>query len=393
MKNIRTYFTLNILLLIMFLYSCSEDKGNYVYDDKEVISIDMPTQFTALAFAENINIEPIITSNLKGIINSNAQGFEFSCETKNSEGEWIPIGRLENKDVNILASLDAGTYTCRYSVVNTDTGVRHSKLFYVRFLTTTTEGWLVLCNEGSDNRVRLDMLSQLSFDRIIPAHDVLNVDATVPGLYNSVSLGFYANRRNIRNKIVMMSQSGAYLLPTEDELAYGSLTTLNEAYELKRTLFISPTDDHIIGFTTVPCLDYTNHEMVIATSEEGNAYAWNIQATGAAFELPINTSVRGGKPEYKVEPYVGTSLYRYTSGMKDYGVALLYDKDNKRFIGWDADGDKNGESGRKQTCYPLSGTKEDNKLFSFTTGLDMVTMLNTLSTTHAILQDGDKRIK
>lgn len=78
--------------------------------------------------------------------------------------------------------------------------------------------------------------------------------------------------------------------------------------------------------------------------------------------------------------------------MQSYGTALMYDKDNKRFIGWDGDGDKSGESGKKQTCYPLTGTKEDNKLFSFATGLNLVTMLNTLTTTHSILQDGNKRV-
>lgn len=347
---------------------------------------------TGLAFAEDININPTITSNLRGNIESESQGFEFTCERKNSDGDWIDMGVTDQKNVHIAADLDAATYVCRYSVINKDTGVRHSKLFYVRYLTTTTEGWLVLCNEGNNNRVRLDMLSQLSTDRIIPAHDVLKVDNTVPELNDAASLGFFANRRNIRNKIVLMSGAGAYLLPIEDANAYGSLVTLSEAYELKKTLFLAPTNETIVSFTTIACLDFTNHDAVIAVSKEGNAFLWNVYATGAAFELPINTSSRGSAPEYKVEPYVGTILYRYVSGMKDYGVALLYDKDNKRFIGWDGEGDKSGEAGRKQRCYPLSGTKEDNKLFSFNTGLEMVTMLNTLSTTHAILQDGSKRI-
>ncbi len=392
MKNIRIYFTLNILLFLTLLISCSEDKGNYIYDDKELITIEIPAQLNALAFAESVDVKPIITSNLRGTIDKGSQGFEFMCETKNSDGKWEPMGTLNEKDVHIAANFNAATYTCRYSVINTDTGVRHSKLFYVRFLTTTTEGWMVLCDEGADNRVRLDMLSQLSFDRIIPAHDVLRVDETMPELYNSASLSFYANRRAIRNKIVLMSETGAYLLPSEGDNGYGQLLTLSEAYELKKTLFLAPTNDHIVKFTSVACLDYTNHESILAVSREGNVYTWNIQSTGGAFEFPINTSVRGKAPEYKVEPHVGTTLYRYVSGMQSYGTALMYDKDNKRFIGWDGDGDKSGESGKKQTCYPLTGTKEDNKLFSFATGLNLVTMLNTLTTTHSILQDGNKRV-
>ncbi len=391
MKTIGYFKILNMLLLFTLFIACSEDKGNYIYDDKEIITIDMPTQISALAFAEEISIIPEVNSNLRGKIEDNSSDFDFSYQRKNDEGEWVEMGEANKKDLLLPANLDAGTYVCRYLVIDRETGVRHSKLFYVRFLTTTTEGWMVLCDEGPQRRVRLDMLSQLSSDRIVPAYDVLRTDGSVPELYNSESLGFYANRRAIRNKIVLMAENGAYLLPTEDELGYGSLSILTEAYELKKTLFLAPTDDHIVNFSTVACLDFTNHDMVLSISKEGNVYGWNVQATGAAFEYPINTSIRGGTPEYRVEPYVGRTLYRYTTGMQNYGVALLYDKDNKRFIGWDALDDKAGNSGRKQTCYPLSGIQEDNNLFSFNTGLELVTMLNTLTTTHTILQDGDKR--
>lgn len=391
MKEIKYFRILNMLLVFTIFFACSEDLGNYTYDDKEVLTIEMPTQISALAFAEDINITPNITSNLRGEIDGGNDDLEFTCERKNSDNQWVDMGTMNEKDIHIPAKFDAATYTCRYSVINKNTGVRFSKLFYVRFLTTTTEGWMVLCDEGPERRVRLDMLSQLSSDRIIPAHDVLKFADDMPKLYNSVSLGFYANRRAIRNKIVLMSESGSYLLPTEDEFGYGSLSTLNDAYELKRSLFLAPTDDHIYTFSTVAILDWINHDVALSVSKEGNAFAWNLSGVGDAFEFPINTSVRGGTPEYKVEEYVGTTLSRYSVGMQAYGVALLYDKDNKRFIGWDGKDDKNGTSGRKQTTYPLSSLAGSNNLFSYDTGFDLVTMLNTLTTTHCIMQDGDKR--
>ena len=392
MKDIIYAKILYILLVSTLFCACADDKGNYIYDDKEVLTIEMPTQITALAFAEDIHITPTITSNLKGDINLISEEFEVFCHRKNSDNEWVEIGEISDNKLHIAADLDPATYTCRFSVINKSTGVRYSKLFYIDFLTTTTEGWMVLCNEGQDKRVRLDMLSQLSFEKIIPAFDVLNLSDDLPEQMNGVSLGFYANRRAIRNKIVLMSETGSYLLPTSDEFGYGSLSMLNGAYDLKNSLFLAPSNDHIIHFSTIACQDYTNHEVVMTISKEGNAFVWNVQGVGAAFEYPVNTSVRGGDPEYRVEPYVGTTLSRYTTGMQTYGVALLYDKDNKRFIGWDGKDDKNGNSGRKQTCYPLSGSKGDNKLFSYQTGLDIVTMLNTLTTTHAILQDGNKRV-
>ena len=36
----------------------------------------------------------------------------------------------------------------------------------------TSEGWMLRCDEGSEERVRLDMLAQISVDRIVPAYDL-----------------------------------------------------------------------------------------------------------------------------------------------------------------------------------------------------------------------------
>lgn len=392
MKKYIVYPPVYILLAFLFVVSCADDKGNYLYDEKEIITIEMPTQITALAFAETVNIEPVITSNLRGNIENDQQGFEFVSEVKNSDGDWVELGELNNKDVVIAPTLPANSYYARYSVIDKETNVRHSKLFYLRYLTVTTEGWMLLCNEGANNRVRLDMLSQLSPERIVPAYDVLVTDNTVPELTNASSLAFYANRRSIGNKIFLLTETAGYILPTQDNSPQGQLATLNEAFELKKSLFLSTTSDPIVKLYSIARLDYTNHDMIIGVSKGGDAYAWNVQSVGGAFELPINTSVRGGTPQFKVEPYIGTTLYRYTTGMQSYGVALLYDKDNKRFIGWDSFEDTDGSTGRKQTTYPLTGTSSDNNLFSFTTGLNLVTMLNTLTTTHSILQDGSERV-
>ena len=43
----------------------------------------------------------------------------------------------------------------------------------VNATTITSEGWMLLCDEGSEERMRLDMLAQISVDRIVPAYDVI----------------------------------------------------------------------------------------------------------------------------------------------------------------------------------------------------------------------------
>ena len=58
--------------------------------------------------------------------------------------------------------------------------VKTLKLFYVNATTITSEGWMLLCDEGSEERVRLDMLAQISVDRIVPAYDVIRRKDGVP---------------------------------------------------------------------------------------------------------------------------------------------------------------------------------------------------------------------
>ena len=97
-------------------------------------------------------------------------------------------------------------------------------------------------------------------------------------------------------------------------------------------MFLAATDDHIVNFVSVPYkgLYKPEHDAVICVSREGNVYAWNTVEVETGFEYPINTSVRGGTPEYKVAPYVGTTLKRPLSS--DFGIALLFDTDNHRFV-------------------------------------------------------------
>ena len=103
-------------------------------------------------------------------------------------------------------------------------------------------------------------------------------------------------------------------------------------HELKSAMFLAATDDHIVNFVSVPYkgLYKPEHDAVICVSREGNVYAWNTVEVETGFEYPINTSVRGGTPEYKVAPYVGTTLKRPLSS--DFGIALLFDTDNHRFV-------------------------------------------------------------
>ena len=378
-----------IALFMLLLASCAEDKGNYEYSDKEIITISgIPEQISVLANAENIVITPTITSNLRGEIGDNHADFEFSCQRK-EDNKWVEMcSNPQTKDINMLADISAKQHTCRYVVTDKATGVRTSFLFYINATTTTSEGWILLCNEESTNNVRVDMLSHISMNRIVPAYNVVKFSEEVPTLQGPRSLIFIASWRAWGNKIIMSSETDSYLIPCEgNQYGFGAIQPVTGAQELKISLFLTTPEDHIVKCTNIPFNGLTAHSAVLAISKEGNVFAWDHTVAGAGFEYPINTSTRGGDVEYKVAPFVGVSRDRYWS-QKAYGIALLYDIDNKRFIGWDSENDNNGSV--RQKCYPMQNPT--NMKFDVTnTGLDLVSIVNTLSNALCIMQDGNKR--
>ena len=234
------------------------------------------------------------------------------------------------------------------------------------------------------------MLSYLDLNRIFPAYNVVKFSEDIPTLQGPKTLNFIASQRPVGNKIIMTTDTDAYIIPSagSNQYGYGELLEVTGLQELKINHFNTDPSDHIIKLASIPIQSNTKHDAILAVSKEGNAFAWDYGASGGAgFEYPINTSIRGEEPEYKVAPFIGTSRDRWYS-QTSYGIALLYDIDNKRFIGWDGEGDNLGT--KKQICYPL--TNPQNNLFDVTnTGMDLVAITNTLSNALCIMQDGSNR--
>lgn len=393
MNRMKISCLVSLWMCLLFM-SCSDDKGNYSYQDKAYILIENIDQTVpVLAGAEYIDVKPVVTSTLEGVIDDENPNFEFLYQRKNSEGEWVDVAH--KKDLYELASLSSGTHAFLFSVKDKRTEVQTLKLFYVNATTITSEGWMVLCNEGAEERVRLDMLAQLSVDRIVPAYDVISRAEGVPEQYHATNLGFYSTGGVNGNRIVMMSEDAAYRLMTSDgNKGYTDFVELTAGHELKNNMFLTSVNDHIVNFVSVPHYEQyrPEHDAVICVSKEGNAYVWNVVNQDTGFEHPVNTSVRGGDPEYTVAPYVGTTLRRPSPKGSDYGVALLFDTKNHRFVYWSGEGG-GADEGKKQVLHLLDDP--ENKLFSYNTrNMDLVCMLSTAfseGTVYCIMQEGSKR--
>ena len=74
---------------------------------------------------------------------------------------------------------------------------------------------MVLCNEGKQERVRMDMISVISAERVIPAYDVLT-PLGLPELKQAKGIGFYPNRfANPADVIYVMSGEGTFKIDRE----------------------------------------------------------------------------------------------------------------------------------------------------------------------------------
>lgn len=367
-------------------WGCYEDKGTYDYQEVAEITIEnIPESVEILGGAEYIVATPKITSSLEGEITDENPNFTFlyrielkSGGTIQSNGQkWVVLDST-SKDLNILASFPANTYLCWFSVKDIRTGRETSTSFDVKITSPTYEGWMVLCNEGEENRVRMDMISVISKDRIIPAYDLLS-GLGLPECKDAKMLGWYPNLyASPGDLIYCMTKDGTYKLNNET-------FKTDISWDIKNIDFIiPPTNENTISYATLNSGGFPGSLANFCVTDAGNAYVQVLGLAGAAFETPINTSIRGTEPEYQVSPFIGVSMERPGNGKS----ALFYDIDNKRFVGWAYGANEDA----RQILTPLSDP--ENKLFSFKTGMTLIEMESTRYSgglVYSVLEDTDKK--
>lgn len=369
----------NILLLfLVFLFaSCFDDKGNYIYTEiSEITFENIPEKIEVLASVDNIVVAPKIISSLEGEIKADNPNFEFTYKVERKSGgymgstPWVVLNPEGELYLNTPAEFPANTYIVWLIVKDIRSGRETSVNFDMMVSSATYEGWLVLCNEGPENRVRMDMVTKISSDRNEVATDILK-PLGYPESTNAYGIGFYPNiYANPSDQIYIMGGKGTYRLDKETFKTDDSYNIFNIDF------IIPPKNEKVVNYQALKIMSAN-----FLVTDVGNAYVQNLGSAGAAFELPINTSVRGGAVEYKVSPYIG--LQQGTSGT----TALFYDIDNKRFVGW-AYGTYANVDGRN-ILTPVPDPSPAG-LFSFNTGKDMVYMEGTRYSNglvYSVLQD------
>lgn len=364
--------------------SCYEDKGNYTYTVKDIITITLPEDIKAMSHAEYLNITPTIHSSINGTIDADNTDYEYGCrlnypwynaeEGKNEQ--WIDIDSTRSKDVKFFANLPAGTYKIWYWVKSKSTGVTTNAQGIVKVLSSTYQGWMVLNNVGVDNTVRLDMISQDSKGNVSIARNLLGSKA--PKLTGGTQLVLNPSKYVNGESIFLLSRSGGFRLNVND-----LQTTVGD--DMKLNDFILPsTPGQPVSMLIVNNGSSVGPMSRLTVTDIGNAYAITSNTSGASFENPINTEKRDAEPVFQVSPMMGTSMARPGNS----SCALLYDVTNKRFLGW------NYRATDNHITFPLNDPEGSLKKFSYQTGMELIAMKSTRYSdglVYSVLQDDQKK--
>lgn len=316
--------TLALTLLVTGLSACYDDEGNYNYTEVPEITVSgIPENPSVYKGVEPLTVAPTLTSSTEGEIAADNPNYEYACRiapTNGSFGEeelWHDINPAKTQSFTYDVKEPVGTYLAVYSVTDKRTGVTTHHRFTLSVSSSTYEGWMVLCNEGSDNRARLDMVSLISTDRIATAHDLLA--GSPVELNNARHIGFDHNSKE--DYIYLMTESGSYRLDA------GELTA-DETGEIVASEFFTDIPDVPVRFAAIP--SGTGQGFHLLVTSGGDAYLNSI-SDDAAYQFLANTSENMGDREYRVAPYIGVPMKRTYQGGPQ---ALFYDIDNRRFLTW-----------------------------------------------------------
>lgn len=368
----RLYIILAFMCLA--LQSCFDDKGNYTYSGVNEITIEgILPEYGRLGNVDSLKITPVVTSSLEGVIDGNNPNYIFtyeaavkssSTQTSSSHQRFL-LDSAFHKDLAIFSSIQPQKYVCWFGVEDKRTGIKTRKQFELNISSATSEGWMVLCNDLGTGRVRMDMLTVISEDRIVKATNLL-ATLGLPSVSGAYSLGWDPNSNiGAVDDIYVFTSGGGYKLEPE---TFKTSEQSNVLYEFgDRKGNCRPVS---FGATTW-------NKFVV--TEDNNAFCMVRSVPGAIYQLPINTTRANTLPEFKVSPYFAVdAIVDYTQNTS----AIFYDIDNKRFAAW--------MEYNASVILPLENPEGEEQKFDYATGKDLVYMGATQyadGTAFALLKD------
>lgn len=359
-------------LLSITLLSCAKDLGNYNYRDLVEPQIaGLEDKISALTHSQ-LQLSPVLTPD----VFSEAQySFEWKTIAMSIDQTETVIGTTPKLDYTVV--LPAGGYYLIYTIRDKSNGVFWRKTSELRVSEATSEGWLVLCADGEQQRTRLDVVSKITGQTYT---DVLKNNG-MPELKGP--------RRIMWSKYA--DPSSPYYLLTDDgttRLGRNGLAW-KEEYMLRYEMGTGSAN------TADVITDVVGAKIMVGDSKAYNADC----VTSIGLFGEINSGL-------KVAPAVGANI---NTAMILVPVSLLYDTQNKCFMGY-APTLRSDDVGGYAPLHEMNalvkllgeipnGGKVTGTAFGdFPTGLDFVYMENTkydpnntnMGVTYTLLSDGSR---
>ena len=168
---------------------------------------NIPALTEVLQYIDHIQISPKFVSSTEGEIKPGDANYEvlyrlghkgmgnFGYDYEQQKSiVWKELDFVSGTfNLDVPADFPTGMYTLWITLTDKRDGSVTSKQFDISIVSTTYEGWLVLCNEGSDNVARLDMITKLPGNRINAIH---NICEGLPTLHNATCINAWAEQMN-----------------------------------------------------------------------------------------------------------------------------------------------------------------------------------------------------
>ncbi len=373
----KTICLLNWLMIGMVMAGCYDDKGNYSYKPVNDITIEgLPEELSLRANVDTIRVTPKIISALEGEIRGDNPDYSFMYRyivengTTEDVTQWTVLDSSFTKDLELFANFLPRKYKCRFTVTDNRTGVQTSAFFKMNIGSVIREGWMILCDEGEEQRVRLDMIGILSESNQVVAYDLLK-NSGLPQVKKASAIGFQpTDLRGQPDFIWVLSQEGGFKLDAE---TFETGEEYNVRYEF----------GNIQANGCPQCIAYTK-KFRLAVDGINDGYYLDLSNFGGIYEFPFNTFTPESDPQFKLAPYILTDpeVENYYRGYS----AVVYDITNKRFLEWS---EKNN-----MRCLPIANPEGSARKFDYVTGKELVYMEITAyngNTIYAVLKDEQGR--
>lgn len=325
-----------LLLATCFMTSCVNDEGSYDYTELAEITIEgIPELTEVLQYVDNLKLSPRFISSTEGEIKSGdpnwtvqyrlghkgmgSMGFD---EAAQKSIVWADLTPASGFAIDVPVEYPTGQYLLWVTLTDNRNGSVTSKQYEVSVGSTTYEGWLVLCNEGAEERARLDMISKLSTTRIEPIYDICK---GLPTLHHATCINCWTQGSTPGDQANLFTTEGSYRLNSET-------LESDEAWEFNNWYFAFDPEEKIIKEDNFAGATYSwLQKFKICFSENGNMYIKTDGISGAAYSVPCNNLREGDGAKFRLAPYVGYSWVRPWSD--SYAQFMLfYDIDNRRFL-------------------------------------------------------------